>query len=208
MILRHFNEPTTLVISAIVMIMALMFHNMFQTYVASRFGDHSPRFAGFNNFDPQHHLEPFGVILLFILGFGWPKPIPANSRNYRRKQEAWVWYAGPLAYLIVAFVSILVAVVFAVAGSVELFRAFSVAGSFAILHAVINLFPVYPLDGAKAALVWGNRQVRQLVQQVAQFGILGFVVIFLVLSMTSILGAMTSFFFRLILGIIGLIPGL
>ncbi len=208
MILNFFNEPTILVIAAIVMIMALMFHNIFQSYVASRLGDHSPKFAGFMRFDPQQHLEPLGVILLFILGFGWPKPIPANSRNYRKRQEAYVWYAGPLAYLIVATVSVLVALIFNAAGSQELFVAFLVAGRFAVLHAVINLFPVFPLDGARAALAWGNREVRRVIEQIAQFGILGFVVIFLVLSYTGVLRAIENFFLGIILTLLRLIPGL
>ena len=76
MILSYFDNPTVLVISAIVMIIALIFHNVLQSWVASRYGDNNPRFAGFMRFDPQQQLEPIGVLLLFLLGFGWPKAIP------------------------------------------------------------------------------------------------------------------------------------
>lgn len=202
MALRLFNDPTVLIVAAVVMVMALIFHNIAQAFVASRFGDHTPRYQGFLRFDPQTHLEPMGVLFLFLLGFGWTKPVPVNSRNYpaRGRKEALVWYSGPLAYLLVATVGYVAAVVFLRLGSGPLASAFAIAGDYAILHAVINLFPVFPLDGARAALAWGDRSVRQFVQQLAQFGILGFVVIFLLLSATGVTGAIMSFFRSLILG--------
>lgn len=214
MILDYFSNPsytpTILIITAIIMVMALIFHNMVQAYVASRYGDNGPKFSGFMRFDPQVHLEPFGVLFLFLLGFGWPKPIPTNSRNYsgRGKQEALVWYSGPAAYLVVSFVSYLLARIFLSMGQTELFSAFANAGSLAILHGVINLFPVYPLDGAKAALAWGSPEVRKVVQQIAQFGFIGFIVIFFVLSSVGVTGGIIAFFRALFMNIINVIPGL
>ena len=202
MILRLFDNPTVLIIASIVMVMALIFHNIAQAWMASRLGDATPRYQGFLAFDPKTHLEPMGVLFLFLLGFGWTRQVPVNSRNYagRGRREALVWYTGPLAYLLVATISYAVAFSFILAGSGDLASAFAVAGDVAILHAVINLFPVYPLDGARAALAWGDRTVRQLVQQLAQFGILGFIVLFMLLSFTGVTGAIMGFFRNLIIG--------
>lgn len=210
MILNFWNNPTVLVISAIVMIMALIFHNMAQAWVAARYGDHSPKLSGYMGFDPQLQLEPFGVLFLFLLGFGWPRAIPVNSRNVRGRgrEEAIIWYSGPLTYLLVATVSYLLTVIFLSAGSGELASAFAVAGDLAILHAVINLFPVFPLDGARAALAWGGPGVRRVIGQLASYGVLGFIVIFFLLSATGITGAIMGFFRNLILGLLRLIPGL
>jgi Zn-dependent protease len=210
MVLNYFNNPTVLIIASIVMVMALIFHNMAQAWMAGRYGDHTPRYQGFTQFDPQTHLEPMGVLFLFLLGFGWTKPVPVNSRNYagRGRIEALVWYTGPLAYLLVATLAYTVAYVFVRTGSVPLAQAFIVSGNVAILHAVINLFPVFPLDGARAALAWGDRSVRNFVQQLAQFGILGFIVIFMLLSFTGVTGAIMTFFRNLILGGLDAIFGL
>jgi len=204
------QDLNTLVISAVVMVIALMFHNVFQAWVASRYGDNGPRFSGYMSFDPQQQLEPIGVVFLFLLGFGWPRAIPTNSRNYRGRgrQEAIVWYSGPLAYLIIAFLCYLAYAIFFRVGQQSLANAFSATGGIAILHAVINLFPVYPLDGAKAALAWGNAGVRRVVQQIASYGFIGFILIFLVLSATGILGNIIVFFRTIILIILGFIPGL
>lgn len=210
MILRFLNDPTTLVIAAIVMVFALMFHNVVQTWVAARLGDARPKLAGFGQFEPQQQLEPMGVVLLFLLGFGWPRMVPIESRNYRGRgrAEAWAWYSGPAAYLLVGFASVLVGSIFLVAGSPELYRSFLVAASYAVLHAVINLFPVFPLDGAMAALAWGNRSVRSLIMQIRQFGILGFLVVFLVLSYTGVIGLLQGFFLTVFQSIVRALPGL
>lgn len=203
MLLRYFDDPTILIIASLVMVMALIFHNIVQAWVARRLGDLTPTYQGFGQFDPQTHLEPMGVFFLLLLGFGWPKQVSVNSRNYRGRgrQEALVWYAGPAAYLLVATVSWTAAVAFFTAGAgSSLVGGFVVAGNVAILHAVVNLFPVFPLDGARAALAWDNPQVRRAIQQVAQFGFIGFILIFLVLSYTGVLGAVQRFFADIILG--------
>ena len=205
MLLNYFNDPTILIVASLIMVMALIFHNMVQTWVARRYGDLTPSYQGFGQFDPQTHLEPLGVIFLLIFGFGWAKQIPVNSRNYRGRgrQEAIVWYAGPASYLLVALVTWFVAVAFNSAGAgSSLVGAFVVAGNVAILHAVIHIFPVYPLDGARAALAGGNPQVRRLVQQVAQYGFIGFIVIFMLLNYSGVLGAVQRFFANVILGAI------
>ena len=212
MLLRYFGRPdfvTLFIIVGVVMIFAFIFHNVFQTWIASRYGDASPKFSGYGKFDPQQQLEPFGVLFLALLGFGWPKQIPVNSRNYsgRGRQEAVVWYSGPLAYLIVAFVSAFIGVGLFLLGSPGLEFAFREASSVAILHAVINLFPVYPLDGAKAALAWGNADVRRLVQQIASLGILGFIIVFFVLQAIGVTGALQGLFSSIITSIIRLLVG-
>lgn len=210
MILRYLNDPTTLVVSAIVMVFALMFHNVFQTWIAARLGDTRPKAAGFGQFEPQQQLEPMGVVLLFLLGFGWPRMVPIESRAYRGRgrREALAWYSGPLAYLIVGFACVLIGSVFLASGSPELYRSFLVAASFAVLHAVINLFPVFPLDGAMAMLAWGNRSVRSFIQQIRQFGIMGFLVVFLVLSYTGVIAFLQGVFLTVFQSIVRLLPGL
>lgn len=210
MILRYYNDPTVLVISAIVMVVALIFHNIVQSFVASRLGDSTPRFSGYMAFEPQRHLDPFGVLFLFLLGFGWPNAVPVNSRNYRGRgrQEAWVWLSGIGAYLLVGFLSLAISVAFLSASKVHLAMAFQAAAAYAVVHAVINLFPVLPLDMAHAALAWGNPQVRRVIQQIAGFGVLGFMVFFFILSALGVIGGLVRLFLQIFLNIIAGITGL
>ena len=210
MILNYLNNPTVLVIALIVMVMALIFHNMIQAYVASRLGDHSARLAGFTSFDPQRQLDPIGALFLALLGFGWPRSIPVNSRNYagRGRAEAWVWLSGIGAYLLVGFLSFVAAAAFRSLENQQLYAAFQVAASTAVLHAVINLFPLLPLDMGRAVLAWGNPDLKRFVMQIAQFGILGFMVFFLVLNLTGVISRLMLVFFRFFESILGLIPGI
>lgn len=208
MLLSNLNNLTVLVIGVIVMLAALIFHNIFQTWVAARLGDHSPRLAGFGAFEPARHLDGFGVILLLILGFGWPRQIPVNSRNYKRRQEALVWYSGPVAYLLVSFVAFVVGRLLEVNGGGEVAAGFYLAGSTAILHAAINIFPVWPLDGGHAAMHLGIQGLRRFVQQVANFGTIGFIVLFLLLSMSGILTQLTRILTTFVFSLVRLIPGL
>ena len=163
-IINYLDQPAVMMICAIIMVMALIIHNIVQALVASRLGDNSARFAGFMRFEPQQHLDPFGVIMLFIFGFGWSRMIPTNSRNYRGrgKQEVWVWYSGPITYFVIAFICYLIGVICFKAGQQQLSQAFIASGGYSVLHAAIHLFPVFPLDGAKAAMIWGNNDLRRL----------------------------------------------
>lgn len=204
MLLNYSNNLTVLVIASIVMVAALIFHNIFQTFIAARLGDPSPRLAGFGAFEPRLHLDMFGVMLLLILGFGWPRQIPVNSRNYRGNREALVWYSGPLAYLLVALVSYTVAVLLAANGGGDAARGFLVGGSTAILHAAINLFPVLPLDGGHAALALGSTSLRRFVMQVASYGTIGFIVLFLLLNLTGILPRFVGLLQNLVLRFLSL----
>lgn len=210
MFLRLISQPTVLVIAAIVMVMALIFHNIVQAWVADRLGDRSPRLAGFAAFEPQRQLDPFGVLFLLLLGFGWPRAVPVNSRNYRGRgrAEAWVWLSGIGAYLAVAFVCLLLAAIFRGMNSPMLDLAFEVAASYAVLHGVINLFPLLPLDMGRAALAWGHPDVRRVIMQVAQFGVLGFMVFFFFLNATGVIGRLMFFISNVFSRVIGLIPGL
>ena len=87
MLLNYFSNMTVLVIASIVMIMALIFHNVFQTWVAARLGDHSPRLAGFGAFDPGRQLDGFGIILLLTLGLLRPMKGVLINQQYNAKAE-------------------------------------------------------------------------------------------------------------------------
>jgi len=57
-------------------------------------------------------------------------------------------------------------------------------------------------------LAWGNRSVRSFIQQIRQFGIMGFLVVFLVLSYTGVIAFLQSVFLTLFQSVVRLLPGL
>ena len=199
-----------LVIASLIMIMTLILHNIVQALVAHKLGDSTARNAGFANFEPTLQLDMMGVILLMILGFGWARAFPVNSRNFpgRGKQEAWVWLSGIGVFLAVGFVTLVLGVLFANLDNPVLRMAFVTASNVATLHAVVHLIPVLPLDMARAALAWGHPTLRRFIQQIAQYGPMGFLLFFIVLNFTGILGMLNRVITSAYLWLIQLIPGL
>lgn len=192
MLLSTFEKPLVLLISVAVMLFALIFHNVTQAFVASKYGDQTPKHTGYLSFDFKKHLDPMGVLFLVLLGLGWSHNVPVNKRNYRGKgfSEAIVWYSGSLAFFLVAFSSLLIAEACGESNLIRLAEAFSTAALYAVFHGVVHLFPVWPLDGARAALVWGNHSVRNFVYKIQSFYPFGFIVFFLLLSFSGILQAL------------------
>lgn len=210
MLLNYGSNLPVLVIASLIMIIALVLHNIVQAYLAHKLGDSTAKMAGFTRFEPMLQLDMMGLVLLLILGFGWSRPIPVNSRNFpgRGRKEAWIWLSGIGVFLAFGFLSLILAVVFANMNNEVLYMAFAAASGAATLHAVVHLIPVLPLDMARAALAWGNPTMVRLIRQVAQFGPLGFLIFFMVLNFTGVLGAINRLITSGYIWLISIIPGL
>ncbi len=204
-LLSYLPQPLLFLVAFAAAAFGLVVHNLAQAWLADRYGDPNPRRYGFLTLEPRVHLDPIGLLLLLLLGFGWPRFVP--FRLYGRK-EALVALAGPAGFLLASFVYLFLARLmphgmglFPVAQGLEL------AGFLMIGHAVVYLFPVPPLDGARVARALGGPEVRRLLAQIESWGPVGFILIFLVLSYTGVLGALErgvyGFFLR-IFAVLGL----
>jgi Zn-dependent protease len=77
-------------------LVALTFHEVAHGYVAYRCGDPTAKMMGRLTLNPLKHMDPLGTICMFVLGFGWAKPVPVNPRNYGnfRRDDFLVSVAG------------------------------------------------------------------------------------------------------------------
>ncbi|MBZ0253494.1 MAG: site-2 protease family protein, partial [Candidatus Methylomirabilis sp.] len=81
----------TVLVSALPIIFAVVFHEVAHGYAADRLGDHTARLHGRLSLSPLPHIDPFGTILLpgllLLSGagfvFGWAKPVPVAFGNLR-----------------------------------------------------------------------------------------------------------------------------
>ena len=64
---------------------ALILHEVAHGLVAARLGDNTARVMGRLTLDPRSHWDPIGTTMMFIVGFGWAKPVPVNPYNLRRR---------------------------------------------------------------------------------------------------------------------------
>ncbi|MGQ9753814.1 MAG: site-2 protease family protein [Thermaceae bacterium] len=181
-LLSYLSDPAVFLLAFFFSALGLVVHNLAQAWLADRYGDPTPKRYGFLSLDLRAHLEALGLLLLLLLGFGWPRPVPYRLFG---KKEAWVALMGPLGFFLAAFFYGLVARLFPYPFGEGAF----VAQNLMLLHAAIYLFPVPPLDGARVVYALGSREARAFMDRLAAYGPLGFIVIFLVLSYTGVTGA-------------------
>lgn len=151
-----FSDPLGFVVNALYLIPALLVgliaHEFAHAAVAVARGDQTPRLDGRLSLNPRHHLDPLGTIAIFLIGFGWAKPVRIDPRRMRgRSDAALVALAGPVTNLVIAFVLAIPIKLLFRAGSFDPalppWRLLWVAFILNVVLAVFNLLPIPPLDG-------------------------------------------------------------
>lgn len=153
-----------------IVLISLSLHEFSHGYAAYLCGDNTAKNMGRLTMNPLKHLDPIGALMMLLLGFGWAKPVPIITRNFKnfKRDLAIVAFAGPLSNIVLAFLSVIL-----------LFGSSKIMGiniiyksgilyhsgmsnfqeilvqflySFAVLNvglAVFNLIPIPPLDGSR-----------------------------------------------------------
>jgi hypothetical protein len=208
------SSPLVYLIALFAILFGLVVHNIVQALVAVSFGDSTAKMRGFTSTEPQRHLNSFSLIYAVLFGFGIPTQIPVMSRNIRGRggPEALVWLAGPLGMFGFAFVLLLVAGLvyrFAPGDLGVVAVGLQTASDFVVRLLVIFLFPVPPLDGALALAAVGGRGVREYLSTMESFMLrlqpFGFILIFIVLSYTGVLGFVSGIVNNLMAALLGLV---
>ena len=135
------------------LVLSLTCHEFGHAFAAKRFGDDTAERAGRLTLNPLAHIDPFGLLLVVLVGFGYAKPVPTDPRNFRsRWADLWVAAAGPAMNLVLAVVAwngflLLRAadVGFAYTEGAVLLAQLLVLIN--LLLMVVNLVPIGPLDG-------------------------------------------------------------
>ena len=186
------------VIIIAVLIMSIVLHEVAHGFAANWLGDPTARLAGRLTVNPISHIDPIGSIIIPAMlylthagvMFGWAKPVPYNPYNLSNQKwgEAFVAFAGPVT-------NFLLAIIFAVLVSVRevlgLDASFVELASYIVFINVFlgmfNLIPFPPLDGSKVIEPFLPRALahryRALGDKVAQFGILGSILVLTVFVM-------------------------
>lgn len=86
-------------------------HELAHGYAAYKLGDDTAKYQGRLTFNPLAHLDPIGTIMIFLFGFGYAKPVQINPAKFKnpRRDMALTALAGPVANIIMAFVSVFIA---------------------------------------------------------------------------------------------------
>jgi Zn-dependent protease len=148
---------------------ALTVHEVSHGYMAYRLGDPTARNMGRLTLNPLKHLDPLGALCMVLFHFGWARPVPINTRYFRkpRRDTALTAAAGPISNFIMAFLGLLVqeillAVFIRHPASSQFvynlqYAALTLFSYFHVLNlslGLFNLIPVPPLDGSRIFLTF------------------------------------------------------
>jgi len=186
----------TYVSRAITLIIAFTIHEFAHAWTADSFGDSTPRINGRLTLNPLAHLDPFGSIMLLLVGFGWAKPVPVNTYTLRQRAPSalmWVSLAGPLSNFLLALIAAVpfqlglltpndIMVAYAVEPSI-LPTAAGFLFDFMTINLVLGLFnliPIPPLDGDKIAEFFMPDSWKNVTAKIRPYGSILLIVLFIV----------------------------
>ena len=176
---------------------SIVLHEVSHGFVAKLNGDLTAKERGRLTLNPIAHLDPIGVAMMLLVGFGWAKPVPINPNNFTKRKRGifTVSIAGISANLIVAgFALLLHFLLYPV-----IIQTMYASGTSAIVSVLLNfvyallvltiqlnmmlaffnILPIYPLDGfniVNSLLPYGNGFQKFMVRY-GSFILIGLIVI-------------------------------
>ncbi len=193
--LNFIGSPLSFLFSIIALLVAITIHEYAHAWSADYLGDPTPRLAGRLTLNPFAHLDPLGTLALFLVNFGWGKPVPVDSFNFRnpRRDEALVSLSGPLSNFITAIIaSLFLKAIFlfnlnSIGIIAQIFPVlYTFIQTFVLLNLALgffNLIPLPPLDGEKILLGIVPRDLALKIEDVLdQYGMILLILIILPLG--------------------------
>jgi len=169
-----FQDPVAFLILTIPLLYSIIIHEIAHGWVAYLFGDDTAMRSGRLSLNPLAHLDPMGTLALFIVGFGWAKPVPINYANIRnfRLGLICISLAGCLANIIIATLAILLLQFPAINSHHLATSIILVIAKINIVLGALNLIPIPPLDGSRILLGILPERAQRVLIRIEPYGLL------------------------------------
>lgn len=179
------SDPAAFVVLAVCLLYSVIAHEVSHGWVAGLFGDDLAKESGRLTANPVAHIDPLGLLMLFVAGFGWAKPVPVNAGFLRRIPFALpvVALAGPATNIAIALAGILLFRLPLIQGFPILAGVIPIVVKINIMLAAFNLIPLPPLDGSKVLAEFLPQGARAVFMRWDRYGFL----ILMVLLYTGVL---------------------
>lgn len=188
-------------LSVPIIILVLSVHEYAHGLVAKKLGDPTADSLGRLTLNPLKHIDPIGFVMFIIIGVGYAKPVPINSRYFKKPKRdmALVGAAGPLSNLAMAIIfTFLIKLLFLLTPFMPitvdwlptalnyLYNILYLGVFYNLAFMLFNLLPVPPLDGSRILYAFLPSKALLWVQRYEQYFFWGVLGIFLVCNFLNI----------------------
>ena len=177
------NSVIQVVLLSIVFLLSIWFHEYAHAYVSSILWDPTPKIQWRLTPNPIKHIDPIWFLMIFLIHFGWWKPVQVNPSYYKNplKDELLVSLAWPFSNFLMAFVG-----AFMFVALVKFWQSNYLIKQFFQLFIIINialwifnLLPIYPLDGYRMVKFLKPSWAYYMEQHTLMFTIVMLLIVFL-----------------------------
>jgi Zn-dependent protease len=199
------SHPVEFLILAVVLLYSVILHETAHGWAALLFGDDTAKARGRLTLNPIPHIDPVGAIMLFLVGFGWAKPVPVNYERLKDSRFGLlcVALAGPLTNILIATAAIFLLSIPGVGRNSVAAGLLPLIAHVNILLGAFNLIPLPPLDGSRILMEFLPEGPRRGFARLDRVGF--FLLAFLLL--TGLLNPVVNFMQKMVYAAIALFVG-
>ena len=151
-----FGSLLSMVTRLAAVLLCLTVHETCHGLAAYALGDPTARREHRLSLNPLRHIDWFGLLMMFVAGFGWAKPVPVNPNYFKKPKQgmALTALAGPVSNFLLALLMLLSARIFCDVAAysevnLEILDFLLMVALLSIGLGLFNLLPIPPLDGSK-----------------------------------------------------------